>query len=87
MAMALYMREVRGIPLWLLREYLVEAGGESLDDDRVEGKGWSAVLTQLEDFQVGSLKVGQVRLEVEGEPEPMARMEAFLEQKLLRAGG
>ena len=65
------VREIRALPIWLLREYLEGAGGRSLDDGAVEGPGWIARLTQIEDYRIGSLAVGQVRLE----------------PKLLRAGG
>ena len=82
------VREVRGIPLWLLREYLEEDGGRASEDGHsVVGDGWTVRLTQLEDFQVGSLCVGQLRVELEGDGEPFERMQALLEKKLLRAGG
>ncbi|MHC4933188.1 MAG: DUF1952 domain-containing protein [Planctomycetota bacterium] len=82
------VREVRGIPLWLLREYLEEDGGRASGDGlSVAGEGWSVRLTQLEDFQVGSLRVGQLRVELEGDGEAFERMQALLEKKLLRAGG
>ena len=84
---AAFVREVRGIPLWLLREYLVEAGGTAESDTVVTGDGWKVTLTQLDDFQVGSLKVGQLRVELDGEPGALERMQQVLEQKLLRAGG
>ena len=80
-------REIRGIPLWLLAEYLVGFGGEETEPGRVQGDGWEASLTQLENFRVGSLSVGQVRIEVEGSPESMAVLLPQLEKKLLRAGG
>jgi len=80
-------REVRGIPLWLLRAYLVEAGGKAEGDHVVAGDGWQVRLTQLDDFEVGSLRVGEIRVEWEGEGEAFARMQEILEQKLLRAGG
>ena len=80
-------RDVRGIPLWLLRAYLVEAGGAAEGDSMVVGDGWRVFLTQLEDFEVGSLRVGEIRVEWEGEGEAFARMQEILEQKLLRAGG
>jgi hypothetical protein len=80
-------RETRGIPLWLLREYLVEGGGRAADDHRVVGDGWEARLTQIEDFAVGSLRVGQVRVEIDGSAAGVARLLAYLEPKLLRAGG
>ena len=80
-------RDVRGIPLWLLREYLVEAGGKAEGDHVVVGDGWKVRLTQLDDFEVGSLRVGEIRVEWEGRGEAFTRMQEILEQKLLRAGG
>ena len=32
-------RQIRGIPLWLLREYLEELGGTAVSETRVEGEG------------------------------------------------
>jgi hypothetical protein len=80
-------RETRGIPLWLLREYLVEGGGRAIDDHRMVGDGWEVRLTQLEDFAVGSLRVGRVRVDIDGDDAGVARLLAFLEPKLIRAGG
>lgn len=80
-------REIRGIPLWLLREYLVELGGQVQQDDCVVGAGWSARLTQLEDFSVGSLRVGQVQIEICGEESAMKALRGPLETKLIRGGG
>jgi len=80
-------RETRGIPLWLLREYLEEGGGRVADDHRVVGDDWEVRLTQIEDFAVGSLRVGQVRVDVDGSDAGVARLLAFLEPKLIRAGG
>ena len=85
--MPAHSRNVRGIPLWLLRAYLVEAGGTAEDDHFVVGDGWQVRLTQLEDFEVGSLRVGEIRVEWEGEGEAFVRMQEILERKLLRAGG
>lgn len=81
------VREVRGIPLWLLQKYLVEAGGTAVADGQVQANGWQATLEQIEDFQIGSLRVGQVRLTVVGTAEPLAQLNEILEVKLLRAGG
>jgi len=82
-----YEKMVRGIPLWLLQEYLQEMGGISQGDGRVDTPHWSARLFQLEDFQLGSLRVGQVHISVTGEGEAMTRLQEVLEKKLLRAGG
>ena len=100
--MAAFVREVRGLPLWLLREYLVEEGGRAEGENaegrdaegndaegktKVVGEGWTVRLEQMDDFVVGSLRVGQIRVELDGEPDALARMQAILERKLLRAGG
>lgn len=78
---------LRGIPLWLLREYIEELGARARDDGVLQGEGWQARLTQVEDFQVGSLKVGQVRLELDGEAASLEAVRPKLEKKLHRAGG
>ena len=33
------MKEVHGIPLWLLREYLEELGGTAVTDTKITGPG------------------------------------------------
>lgn len=82
-----YDRTMCGIPIWLLREYLEEIGGSVGEDGHVRGEGWVAELTQLQDFGVGSLVVGQVRLEVRAEQRTWKGLQPVLEKKLLRAGG
>ena len=85
--MAFQSRELRGIPLWLIKIYLGEIGGLEEEGNEIRGQGWSAILTQLEDFQVGSIQVGQVRLDLEIEDAVREEFIAALEKKLLRAGG
>jgi hypothetical protein len=82
-----YTRDIRGVPLWLLREYLQELGGEVAAGGLITGDGWTASLTQLGDFWVGSLTVGQVRLDMQSTEEAWHSIQAALEKKLLRAGG
>lgn len=76
----------QGIPLWLLREYLEELGGEALTDELVQGDGWHASLAKLEPFRIGSLVVGRVQLQLQGEPDAIARLRPALDQKTMRAG-
>ncbi len=78
---------VSGIPLWLMREYLVELGGHQVADDAISGEGWQAHLTKVEDFQLGSLRVGRVHLRVHGDAEALQTLRPALEKKLVRAGG
>ena len=80
------VREVRGIPFFLLKEYLEELGGTPTSEHRVEGPGWQAELFRMEPFRIGSLSVGQTRLVLEIE-ESLA--EDFMKRfalKTLRAG-
>ena len=78
---------VTGVPLWLLRAYLEELGGRPGADGLLRGDGWQARLTQVEVYQIGSLRVGQVRLELDGQVEAVDRVRQALEPRLMRAGG
>jgi len=85
--MAEITHEMRGIPLWLLRDYFVDLGGQAQPDDQVTGPGWHVQLTRLDDFRLGSLRVAQVRMVMSGEADVLADLEQRLRPKLLRAGG
>lgn len=76
-----------GIPLWLLREYLEELGGEADGENRVVGDGWTASLTEAEPVKLGSLVIGRVRLELKGEPDAIDRLNPELHMKTIRGGG
>ena len=76
-----------GIPLWLLREYLEELGGEADGEYRVIGDGWTASLSKSEPFIVGTLRIGRVRLELQGDPDAIAHLKPRLEMKTMRGGG
>jgi len=80
-------REICGIPLWLMQEYLLEMDGTLVEEGMVEGDGWKVQLTKIEDYQIGSLRVGQIRVDMSGDPEGFARLKVMIEPKLLRAGG
>ena len=96
MADAVHERVLRGIPRWLLVGYLEDLGGTVLeaddgavgpDEDLIAGDGWQARLTQMEDFKVGSLSSGQVRLTVTGDPDEVRGMLSRLAPRLFRGGG
>jgi Domain of unknown function (DUF1952) len=80
-------RVLTGIPLWLLRRYLEDLGGRPRGDGRLEGAGWSAEPAQAEDRQVGSLRVGQVRVRLRGEGDAFVAALAAFEKRLVRGGG
>ena len=75
-----------GIPFWLLREYLEELGGVAEAEDRVVGDGWIATISKREPEKIGSLRVGRVGLQLEGDPDAIARLKPALEKKTMRAG-
>ncbi len=79
--------EIRSIPIWLLQRYLEDLEGQVGQDGWLYGSGWQARLTQIDDYCIGALRVGQVRVELQGEAATVARLQAALEPKLLRAGG
>jgi hypothetical protein len=56
---------MRGIPFFLLKEYLQELGGKLGDENIVRGDGWAVTLERMEPFRLGSLEVGQTRLTME----------------------
>jgi hypothetical protein len=97
MPAAIHERVLRGIPRWLLVGYLEDLGGTLVEtddlavvgpeEDLVAGEGWQARLTQLEDFKVGSLSSGQVRLLVTGDPDEVRGMLSRLAPRLFRGGG
>ena len=80
------VREMRGIPLWLLREYLQEMGGTVVDDHFVQADDWNVRLTRLEPFRLGSLEVGQIRLDIAIDQDSVDEFTVAFDKKTLRAG-
>lgn len=85
--MADFKREIRGVPLWLVEEYLRQLGAQSEAGGWLHGPDWKARLTQMEDYQIGSLRVGQVQLELKGNDGAVGQALQALEKKLQRGGG
>ena len=54
--------EMRGIPFFLLKEYLEEMGGKEVEENLIQGEGWTVRLEKMEPFRLFSLTVGQVPL-------------------------
>src|SRR3972149_1179676 len=61
-SMRTVVHEMRGIPFYLLKEYLLELGGTLAEEDLIEGDGWSVKIEKMEPFRLFSLSVGQSRL-------------------------
>jgi hypothetical protein len=80
------VREMRGIPYFLLKEYLQELGGTLMAEDEVRGEGWTVRLEKMEPFRLGSLSVGQTRLTMQIREDVYDDFMAKFSMKTLRAG-
>ncbi len=80
-------REIRGIPVWLMGVYLKELGAIQAEEGVFQSQGWRAEVEQIADFALGSLRIVQIRLQMQGEDAVMERVQERLEMKLLRGGG
>lgn len=76
-----------GITPWLMGEYFKDLGGVELEDGWYGADGWRGRVDPADDLVLGSLRVGRIRLRVEGEPEALAKIRPVLELKLIRGGG
>ncbi|MEP0804114.1 MAG: DUF1952 domain-containing protein [Chloroflexota bacterium] len=80
------VREMRGIPMFLLKEYLQEMGGTPEGENLIRAEGWSVTLEKMEPFRLGSLAVGQTRLTIEIEDQLVEDFLTRFGKKTLRAG-
>jgi hypothetical protein len=84
--MQTFVREIRGIPYFLLKEYLQELGGSLGGENIIRGDGWTVTLARMEPFRLGSLEVGQTRLTMELDDLVAKDFLKRLDQKTFRAG-
>jgi molybdopterin synthase sulfur carrier subunit len=80
-------RDVHGVPAWLIKEYLLELGGTEDNPDCIAGEGWRAKVQPIDPFRLGSITIGRVHLEIEGDKESIEALIPPLEMKLMRGGG
>jgi Domain of unknown function (DUF1952) len=81
------VREINAVPIWLLREYLVELGGQADGDNLVKANNWEAYFYKIDDFKLGSIVVGRVRMEITGDEADLQVLAPQLDMKLMRGGG
>lgn len=84
--MAQLKRIVRGVPKWLLSEYLVEEGGIVQEDGSIESETWTATIAEMDAYTIGNMSAAQNRLLIEGDEDVLEDLEEKLKQKWLRAG-
>ncbi len=85
--MPIIVHEMRGIPYFLLKEYLQELGGHLVGENLIIGDGWKVELERMEPYRIGSLVVGQTRLTIELEDRVASDFQERFFKKTLRAGG
>ncbi len=78
---------ITNIPLWLMEEYLRRVGAERRGEIWQHPDGWQAHLSPAPDYQIGSLRVGRLRLRLYGDPAAIVQAEQTLQVYLLRGGG
>jgi hypothetical protein len=78
---------ITNIPLWLMEEYLRRTGAAQRGEEWEHPAGWRAHLSPAPDYQIGSLRVGRLRLRLSGDPAAIAQAEQSLQVYLLRGGG
>jgi hypothetical protein len=80
-------RTFRGISRRLAVHYLVNLGGRSTGEGRVEGDDWTAEVTHQRVGVGPTLKIDEVSLVVEGDSEAVDPLLERFAQKAMRAGG
>lgn len=82
-----FTREIRGIPKFLLKEYLIEMGGVEIVEDLIEAEYFRVKFEKMKPFRIGAIEVGQHRLIIDLIPERVEEFFKIFGMKTLRAGG
>jgi len=80
-------REYHGVPLWVLRDYLIDQGGTMISKACIGGEGWSATFREGEPFKLGMLRFTTLHVDFEGDAVVLNRVLSTFDLKMLRAGG
>lgn len=76
-----------GVPLWLMKEYLGQLGGQEVMEDVMAGSGWRAELRKAARRSIGSLSVGGTTAIFVGDQADLDTLFEQLHWKTLRGGG
>jgi hypothetical protein len=76
-----------GVPLWLMKEYLVQLGAQDCGEDLLAAEGWRAQLRKASPRHLGSLVIGGTTATFSGDAQALAAMFERLHWKTLRGGG
>ena len=79
--------QMRGIGPAIIKQYLVDLGGEEADGGTVVGDGWSAAVDAGEPIHIRAIRLGQTIVTFEGDEDTVEGIVADLKDKAIRAGG
>lgn len=80
-------RNYRGISMRAAIGYLEGLGGQQVEEDGVDGEGWSAELSSKTVGVGPTLTLTEITVEFEGDPEKLDSLIDAFSQKAMRAGG
>ena len=81
------MKLIYGVPVWLMKKYLTDLGATEVTEDVMIGEGWQAVVRKSEPARIGSLVVGRIEVELDGEAAVLDDLVERLHWKTMRGGG
>lgn len=81
------MKQIFGVPLWLMKDYLSDLGATETEPDVMRGDGWQAAVRKSEPARIGSLVVGRIEVEFSGEQSAIDAVLDKLHWKTMRGGG
>lgn len=76
-----------GVPLWLMKSYLIDLGADEVGESVMAGDGWRAELRKAPVKRIGSLAVGGTTATFTGDAAALAALFERLHWKTLRGGG
>ena len=83
-----FEREVRAVPLWLVREYLLKLGGQEVGEGVFRGAGWEVQVRDMPPARVGELIIHRLWLSVKAQDQDtFDELYSRLELMLWRGGG
>ncbi len=80
-------RNYRGVPLWVIRDYLIALGGTAESEMRVRGDGWIAVCCNDAPLTFDAIRFETVHIDFEGDAGVLQSILAAFDLKMTRPGG
>lgn len=81
------MKLIFGVPLWQMKEYLIDLGASETSPNVLSAGQWQAVVSKSEPVRLGSLVAGRIEVEFSGDETALAVILEKLHWKTLRGGG